>query len=238
MNGKNRITTWNKAEGRSDSSIHCYTNDRHLFKEIRDNEIKTYMRDEAEGTNALIDAETTRLNKRIHPKHKIIEKVWAPLVDQGVYDDVVDGDDSDHLGSSRPMLFDPTYLEVERIIGERDDVSSDGVVKKEYLIKWTNQPYAAVTWEDYHTAKDDFIFQEHIDRFKRSLRFPTSHEIQTGKAYLNGDARPRLEIYSAANPPPPFLGGKQLKDYQIDGVNWMCTNFYIKRNSILAGQYQ
>lgn len=237
-NGKGRITAWHKRE---DDNLRCFVNDKRLFQQIRADEIKTYNRDEIEGTNALIQQEASRINKKFHPDLKTIEKVWAPkyhdTAADGADDFGVDDDGTvDDVSNLRSVLFDPTFLEVERIIGERDEEMEDGKIKKQYLIKWLNQPYCHVTWEDYETAKDDFIFQDHIDRFKRSLEFPTDFQLRTGRTYVADDVRPKLEVFHATKLPPPFLGGKQLKDYQLDGVNWMNTNFYQKKNCILADE--
>lgn len=237
-NGKGRISLWHKNEAKPDSNISCYVNDRKLFQQIREMEIVVFNRDEAEGTNQLIANETSRVNKRLHPDMKTIEKVWAPLIFTDHSADGADADDDAELAaaSARPMLFDPSFLEVERIIGERDEENHAGVLKKQYLIKWVNQPYADVTWEDADTAEGEFIFEEHVTRFRRSLAFPTKHQLDVSRAYTQSDIRPKPDVYSATNPCPPFRDGKELRDYQLAGVNWMTINFFRKQNGILADE--
>jgi hypothetical protein len=147
--------------------------------------------------------------------------VWCALIETSGEEDALGGEagEDDPLlahAIGRPMLFDPTYLEVERIVAEQMQTSEHDDEKETlmYLIKWVNLPYSEVTWEDAEPAMGDFIFPEHVERFKRSCKFPTEKEITTGRSYEQSDIRPALEVYLPNKPPPPFLGERQLKDCQ------------------------
>ena len=110
------------------------------------------------------------------------------------------------------------------------------------LRRWCNVPYDGVTWESEDMV-GDVIPQEAVDRFERSLTFPTSQQKSVGSAYSQDNTRPtwkRDNWYTEANPAPEFVGGRKLRSYQLDGINWLNPQFAVSQGSILAdemGQY-
>lgn len=234
-NGKTRVSNWAKKERTLAFATYKQGTGTaaKLFAQIRSNELRVFERDEMDGISSLIDAEETRVNKRINPSLKTILCVWAPLsVHSG--GDENDADDDD---SGAAHFFDPAYLVAERVVAVRN-VEERGVNKTEYLVKWLNLPYSELTWEDAKFVGDDahcYIPQSAVDKFKRSLVMPTAVQMATGRTFLDG-VRPRPPIYSGKRMPGPFPGGKELRDYQIEGLNWLNVSFAKKNSSILADE--
>lgn len=246
--GKTRLNAWQKREERS-GQIRCYSGEDHriqkLFRTIRQVEIKSYERDERDNINALIENEESRINKRVHPSLKTILRVWAPEAEGAI---------------DYSIFFDPAYLEVERIIAERDFVDPNGNnnnnqtevtatlvpsarPSKEYLVKWCNLPYDSVTWES-DLALNDFVSLHDVESFHRRLTFPTMEHIDRYKRLVQYDERPRIKPLALNDTTlkrdgkaPPLPEGKELRDYQVEGVNWLIVNWGLgKGGNILADE--
>jgi hypothetical protein len=205
-----------------------------LFKRIRTNELLVYDRDELDGTNFLISEEVSRMNKRIHPSAKRIREVWC--------------EPTDATGEwARSLFFDPAYLTIERIIAQRvfeptknDELMVQIVASRpapalEYLVKWCSLPYTGCTWES-DLMIGALAGAEHIARFHHSLRLPTETQLKAGRALREENKRPAGTVFNEKNPVPPFKDGRMLRDYQVEGVNWLTVNFFRKYNSILADE--
>lgn len=115
---------------------------------------------------------------------------------------------------------DSNWWEVERLVYHMDN---------KYLIKWVNLGYDECTWED---ANDQFckglITQELIDSWlqRKEKKVPTN---------LGPDDR-LLERYIKIDPNFSDKNGNTLRDYQIEGVNWLVYCWCKKTNSILADE--
>lgn len=110
---------------------------------------------------------------------------------------------------------------VERVIGARD--SDEG--SQEYLCKWRGLPYSECTWEDGALVSERF--QHQIDDF---LERHNSDCIPNRNARVLRH-RPK---FSAMRAQLPTLGspGLRLRDYQLDGVNWL-VHSWCKNNSVI-----
>ena len=116
------------------------------------------------------------------------------------------------------------FTRVERIVEERlDDDDSP-----EYLVLWENLPYSECTWESpadiqtYNSKIDAFLARE--DRISKSK----------GKTYPSGRDRPFRKLTQQ----PQWLSkqGLSLRDYQLDGLNWLQFTWSQHRNGILADE--
>lgn len=117
--------------------------------------------------------------------------------------------------------FDPAYLEIERIIGRS---VFDGAEK--FLVKWKELAYSEATWESPELLDN----QSAIDDYWRNNRIPKAMPLE--EKALPAPAK-AAEWYSES---PVFKGGNKLRDYQLDGVNWLIKNFHVKQSSILADE--
>ncbi|XVF19340.1 hypothetical protein REPUB_Repub11eG0102300 [Reevesia pubescens] len=118
--------------------------------------------------------------------------------------------------------------QVERVIADRICKDAFGNVMSEYLVKWQGLSYAEATWE-----KDiDISFaQDAIDEFKaREAAIAVQgkmvdHQRKKGKASLR-----KLDEQ------PEWLRGGKLRDYQLEGLNFLVNSWRNDTNVILADE--
>ncbi|CAK7331164.1 unnamed protein product [Dovyalis caffra] len=118
--------------------------------------------------------------------------------------------------------------QVERIISDRITKDSSGNVVPEYLVKWQGLSYAEATWE-----KDvDIAFaQDAIDEYKvREAAIAVQGKMvdlqrKKGKASLR-----KLDEQ------PEWLRGGKLRDYQLEGLNFLVNSWRNDTNVILADE--
>lgn len=119
-----------------------------------------------------------------------------------------------------------SYNNVERIIAEA--TKGDGSV--EYLCKWECLPYSDATWEDATLVAERW--QQHIDSYKQreaSQKTPSRH-CRVLKY------RPKFQHLKEE---PEYLGcdrGLKLRDYQMDGLNWLILTWCKENSVILADE--
>ncbi|KAJ9146561.1 hypothetical protein P3X46_028810 [Hevea brasiliensis] len=118
--------------------------------------------------------------------------------------------------------------QVERIISDRISNDSSGNIVPEYLVKWQGLSYAEATWE-----KDiDIEFaQDAIDEYKaREAAMAVQGKMvdlqrKKGKASLR-----KLDEQ------PEWLRGGKLRDYQLEGLNFLVNSWRNDTNVILADE--
>ncbi|XP_055634579.1 chromodomain-helicase-DNA-binding protein 1 isoform X2 [Toxorhynchites rutilus septentrionalis] len=119
-----------------------------------------------------------------------------------------------------------SYYNVERVIAqvEKPEGGTD------YLCKWESLPYADSTWEDaiLISRKWEKKIEEFLDR-ENSKRTPSKH----CRAIRS---RPKFHHLKAQ---PDYLGedrGLKLRDYQMDGLNWLILTWCKENSVILADE--
>lgn len=121
-----------------------------------------------------------------------------------------------------------SYNNVERIIAESQ--KPDGAL--DYLCKWESLPYAEATWEDSSLVLRHWSTK--IDEFQRredSNRTPTRH-CRVIKY------RPKFHQLKE-QPDYTYMGedrGLTLRDYQMDGLNWLILTWCKENSVILADE--
>lgn len=119
-----------------------------------------------------------------------------------------------------------TYYNVDRIIAQQ--VKDDGNI--DYFCKWESLPYAEATWEDASLVQK--WWPEKIAEFEnreQSKRTPSRH----CKAVKY---RPK---FMQLKDQPEFFGadkGLLLRDYQMDGLNWLILSWCKDKSVILADE--
>nr|GLL31599.1 protein CHROMATIN REMODELING 5 isoform X2 [Ipomoea trifida] len=118
--------------------------------------------------------------------------------------------------------------QVERVIADRIGKDSLDNVVPEYLIKWQGLSYAEATWE-----KDtDIAFaQDAIDEYKarEAAMMIQGKTVDFQRKKSKGSLR-RLDEQ------PEWLKGGKLRDYQLEGLNFLVNSWRNDTNVILADE--
>jgi chromodomain-helicase-DNA-binding protein 1 len=117
-------------------------------------------------------------------------------------------------------------LQIDRIVAERTDPGGE----RRYLCKFQGLPYGENTWELVtdvveHGGKDQI--DEYLRREQRVMMQPQSVEMAR---------RIFLQRHRALTEQPPFLHGGELRDYQMQSLNWMIYSWLQNTNIILADE--
>lgn len=131
---------------------------------------------------------------------------------------------------SKEMDLDIIKLnsQVERVIADRISKDGYGNVVPEYLVKWKGLSYAEATWE-----KDtDIAFgQDAIDEYKarEAAMMVQGKSVDFQRKKSRGSLR-KLEEQ------PEWLKGGKLRDYQLEGLNFLVNSWRNDTNVILADE--
>ncbi|XP_055613161.1 chromodomain-helicase-DNA-binding protein 1-like [Uranotaenia lowii] len=119
-----------------------------------------------------------------------------------------------------------SYYNVERVIAQVEKPEGG----KDYLCKWESLPYADATWEDAGLIAKKWLPKiEAFHEREESRRTPSKH----CKALRN---RPKFHHLKSQ---PEYLGeerGLKLRDYQMDGLNWLILTWCKENSVILADE--
>lgn len=115
------------------------------------------------------------------------------------------------------------HMNVERVISHNNVI--------EYLCKWQGLPYSECTWEDGRLIEKKFS-KKIEEYYKREMSQCIPDKMC--KVLRN---RPK---FLALKEQPPYLGGPQsaleLRDYQLDGLNWLVYSWCKSNSVILADE--
>uniref|UniRef100_A0AAX7UNN7 DNA helicase n=1 Tax=Astatotilapia calliptera TaxID=8154 RepID=A0AAX7UNN7_ASTCA len=119
-------------------------------------------------------------------------------------------------------LFNPDYVEVDRVLEVAVTTDTEtGEEVTHYLVKWCSLSYEEATWE----------LQEDLDPEK----IKEFEEIQKLPADLR-HIRPSPEKWQKLERSRDYRNGNQLREYQLEGMNWLLFNWYNRKNCILADE--
>lgn len=84
----------------------------------------------------------------------------------------------------------------------------------------------------------DISDDKKVAQFERFNRLPSPEDVALNTRSVGGgpDGRPPIADYKPYKETPVFKGGRVLRDYQLEGLNWMVWNWYHRRNCILADE--
>uniref|UniRef100_A0A8C7UH99 Chromodomain helicase DNA binding protein 9 n=1 Tax=Oncorhynchus mykiss TaxID=8022 RepID=A0A8C7UH99_ONCMY len=119
--------------------------------------------------------------------------------------------------------FNPDYVEVDRVLEVsycEDKDTGEQVVY--YLVKWCSLPYEDSTWE----LKGD-VDQSKIEEFEL---------LQAARPDSRRMERPPASLWKKRDQSREYRNSNVLRDYQLEGVNWLLFNWYNRRNCILADE--
>mgnify|MGYP001238818861 CR=1 FL=1 len=98
------------------------------------------------------------------------------------------------------------------------------VTTKHYLVKWRSLPYEDCTWEleaDVDPIK--------IKDFVRWKDVPNNGKVVDKK-------RPRKSEWKEMPESPAYKNNNKLREYQLEGVNWLNFSWFNQRNCLLADE--
>uniref|UniRef100_A0A8C8SY38 Chromodomain helicase DNA binding protein 9 n=1 Tax=Pelusios castaneus TaxID=367368 RepID=A0A8C8SY38_9SAUR len=119
--------------------------------------------------------------------------------------------------------FNPDYVEVDRVLEVsfcEDKDTGEPVIY--YLVKWCSLPYEDSTWE----LKED-VDQAKIEEFE---------QLQASRPDSRRLDRPPPNSWKKIEQSREYKNGNQLREYQLEGLNWLLFNWYNRRNCILADE--
>ncbi|XP_030879738.1 chromodomain-helicase-DNA-binding protein 7 isoform X2 [Leptonychotes weddellii] len=126
------------------------------------------------------------------------------------------------LSEIEDELFNPDYVEVDRIMDFARSTDERGEPVTHYLVKWCSLPYEDSTWE----LKQD-IDQAKIEEFEKLMsREPETERVE----------RPPADDWKKSESSREYKNNNKLREYQLEGVNWLLFNWYNMRNCILADE--
>ncbi|KAM6902342.1 LOW QUALITY PROTEIN: chromodomain-helicase-DNA-binding protein 1-like [Xenentodon cancila] len=138
-------------------------------------------------------------------------------------------EDVEYLNCQEELMDDlhSQYQLVERIIGHSNQKSVAGF--PDYLCKWQGLPYSECSWEDGGLIAKKF--QKCIDDYMSRNQSKTipSRDCKVLKQ------RPR---FIPMKKQPTYIGGDglELRDYQLDSLNWMAHSWSKSNSCILADE--
>lgn len=119
-------------------------------------------------------------------------------------------------------LFNPDYVEVDRIMDFARSTDDRGEPVTHYLVKWCSLPYEDSTWE----LRQD-LDQAKIEEFEKLMsREPETERVE----------RPPADDWKKSESSREYKNNNKLREYQLEGVNWLLFNWYNMRNCILADE--
>uniref|UniRef100_A0AAQ6AF18 DNA helicase n=1 Tax=Amphiprion ocellaris TaxID=80972 RepID=A0AAQ6AF18_AMPOC len=147
-------------------------------------------------------------DKRIHQKIKRFKTKHAQMR---------------HIFQEDEEPFNPDYVEVDRILDVSHSVDKDnGEPVIYYLVKWCSLPYEDATWE----LKED-VDEGKVEEFSK---------IQNRQPRLKRTPRPPASSWKKLEETREYKNGNTLREYQLEGVNWLLFNWYNRQNCILADE--
>ncbi|KAM9719285.1 chromodomain-helicase-DNA-binding protein 8 isoform 2-T2 [Menidia menidia] len=147
-------------------------------------------------------------DKRIHQKIKRFKTKHAQMR---------------HLFQEDEEPFNPDYVEVDRILDVSHSVDKDnGEPVIYYLVKWCSLPYEDATWE----LKED-VDEGKVEEFGK---------IQNRQPRLKRTTRPQASSWKKLEETREYKNSNTLREYQLEGVNWLLFNWYNRQNCILADE--
>ncbi|KAK1157605.1 hypothetical protein AOXY_G23730 [Acipenser oxyrinchus oxyrinchus] len=119
-------------------------------------------------------------------------------------------------------LFNPDYIEVDRVLEVAHTKDTEtGEEVTHYLVKWCSLSYEESTWE----------LQEDVDPGK----IKEFEDIQKIPAIKHME-RPAADTWQKLERSRDYRNANELREYQLEGMNWLLFNWYNRKNCILADE--
>ncbi|TNN60402.1 Chromodomain-helicase-DNA-binding protein 7 [Liparis tanakae] len=124
--------------------------------------------------------------------------------------------------------FNPDYVEVDRVLDISESPDENGETVTLYLVKWCSLPYEDSTWE----LKADIDLSK-IEEYERiAARTPNTTKLASSTLC----DRPPAADWKKLEGSVDYKNANALREYQLEGLNWLTFNWYNSRNCILADE--
>uniref|UniRef100_A0A0Q3VR02 Protein CHROMATIN REMODELING 5 n=1 Tax=Setaria italica TaxID=4555 RepID=A0A0Q3VR02_SETIT len=130
------------------------------------------------------------------------------------------------VGKEMELDLIKQYSQVERIFADRVSKADGDDLVPEYLVKWQGLPYAESTWEK---DTDIEFAQDAIDEYK-------AREAATAILGKTVDFQRKKTSLRRLDDQPEWLKGGKLRDYQLEGLNFLVNGWRNDTNVILADE--
>jgi superfamily II DNA or RNA helicase len=110
---------------------------------------------------------------------------------------------------------------------------TDRVAVPVYLVKWAGLGYSQATWEFACDIKDEMK----VAQYRRFARIPSAAQLVEQRQFTEEQLHIRkLRAARWYKESPKFKTGHALRDYQIQGINWLIESYLSGKNGILADE--
>ncbi|KAI1315973.1 hypothetical protein EDD11_010555 [Mortierella claussenii] len=144
-----------------------------------------------------------------------------------------------------PDVVQPEWTQVDKVLDVIFDADYDGTEDdmealdhiQSVFVKWRGLDYDQATWDE-----PDEPDSEHYGAFKQSFKnWVAAQKIEIPARAKKGRSgpqpRPAIQApFEELKEQPGYVSGGTLKDYQMDGLNWLRYNHWKNVNSILADE--
>jgi chromodomain-helicase-DNA-binding protein 1 len=160
---------------------------------------------------------------------KAVQRYWRKWQESQQEYVMLPAEEQEAIDLSRAMELEllETHSNVERICAVRDALRPDAG-DLEYLTKWEGLPYDQATWE----GVDDLthLWKDHINAFE--ARQERLRVRVRNSAFAN--RQQRGQEWRKMETQPPWLRNGHLREYQLEGINWLYYQWCKDINTILA----
>jgi len=128
-----------------------------------------------------------------------------------------------YLGPAEKDRFPLQYLQIDRVLKRASHDEKGYPCEPSVLVKWCSLSYEEATWEPVATLDGDDAVAKYDNVEDRPRRVLCKNS-RRGEGF---------EQYTESR---SYAEGRRLRDYQVEGVNWLIHNWHEEQGCILADE--
>jgi len=141
------------------------------------------------------------------------------------------------------------------MIFDMDDPNYHSGAGRQFLVKWKNTPYSDLSYEfERDLIVYDVEYESHVKSFQERKKKPSKEEVRKARNESEKEKRRLYKIfgdrtsstdeardamvksYQTEISKRDYRNHGELRDYQVEGVSWLISNYINRRSSILADE--